>query len=825
MRIGAKYPQTNLPVDTWEKLYESHIAGYMTLVDSPDWDLIGSNSDDWTVEAWTYIPEIAALLKTMFIHFEDATNFWSLHIENSRISFVVKVGGSNVIDMVPSPTHTLNTWHHTVLCKVGSDYGLYVDGVQVDYASYAGTITFTGSLDIGRRPNNSAFHFLGNMCEMRIQHSNIYSAAPVVGLTDTITFPTAPLVSDANTKLLIHGRAFEDSSSRPRNPITNNNVTLSTGIKQFGAGSGLFNGTTAYLTSPYSPDWEFMADNSKIITVDFFVKHNTADAFQGYFGVFLDANNRFFLYRDTPDFWGLYFITGGSTHYDANISSVPVITDTNWHHVMWTWNNGNHAVYLDGVQAFLYPESTEGIIGGVFAAGARLAATWGAYLDGYMDELRVVHGNPFSATPAGAGVFNGTNASLTAPDHADWDIVGSNSDDWTIEMRVLFKDVNQHDMLIMQAEDGNNAWYFQYVGSVGSVGMRFYVLSVGTPIVACVEGSLNFVADTWYHLAMCKVGSSYGIYKDGVQIAYDSNTSIDTFAAPLTVGAYPASPSYLRGDMDEVRIIHSNPFSAAPNVGLSDTITPQTTPYVSDADTKLLLHLDDNVIDSGNTGHVITNTNVTFGMGYFGITVPTSAHTVDDDTKLLLHFDSLPFEDFVLGHVVSSVGVGIETGLFGTGFSFGGASTNTIAFDGLNGDIDEEYMLEIYFYTTLSAQQVKLRFNGDAGANYGQQRFYAQSTTTAGAGLTGQTGINVCFASTNQSAYCRSRIFAKSGKNRMTVTHLTQADTGTTVDSVEQVSGVWNNQAANLTTITLVTTSAGGFDSGTHVTLYRKANA
>ena len=38
---------------------------------------------------------------------------------------------------------------------------------------------------------NYAEYFYGYMDEIRIQHSNIFSATPVVGLTDTITVPTA----------------------------------------------------------------------------------------------------------------------------------------------------------------------------------------------------------------------------------------------------------------------------------------------------------------------------------------------------------------------------------------------------------------------------------------------------------------------------------------------------------------------------------------------------------------------------------------------------------------------------------------------------------
>ncbi len=91
-------------------------------------------------------------------------------------------------------------WHHISLCKVGSDYGIYLDGTQTAFVTDADTDTFTGVLRVGAL--SASNYFDGYIGEAKISSDNYFSATPVVGLSDTISVPTAPYMSGTGYTLV-----------------------------------------------------------------------------------------------------------------------------------------------------------------------------------------------------------------------------------------------------------------------------------------------------------------------------------------------------------------------------------------------------------------------------------------------------------------------------------------------------------------------------------------------------------------------------------------------------------------------------------------------
>lgn len=81
------------------------------------------------------------------------------------------------------------TRHSFYFVKSGSNFGIYIDGVQMTYASYSGTDSIFGPLYIMQNGDGGGF-LNGTMEEVRIGKDNPLNAAPVVGLTDTVTVPT-----------------------------------------------------------------------------------------------------------------------------------------------------------------------------------------------------------------------------------------------------------------------------------------------------------------------------------------------------------------------------------------------------------------------------------------------------------------------------------------------------------------------------------------------------------------------------------------------------------------------------------------------------------
>ncbi|MDY6862917.1 MAG: LamG-like jellyroll fold domain-containing protein [Thermodesulfobacteriota bacterium] len=222
----------------------------------------------------------------------------------------------------------------------------------------------------------------------------------------------------------------------------------------------------------------------------------------------------------------------------------------------------------------------------------------------FTDKSSSVHGNataggnaqvdtavtdPWSGND-GVLMLDGTGDYLSYADHADWDI----STNWTLDLWVKHNtgEPGAEESYVCQYEDDSNCWSLMR-GSNESV--NFYVWSGGTAIISLGTG-IDAITDTnWHHVAVCKVGNEYGLYIDGTQVAYLSDSDTDTFAGTLYVGYQGAGAGTL--DMDgyiaDVRIRRDNHFGAAPVVGLTDTISIPTVP-VGGVFLNLANSIDDN---------------------------------------------------------------------------------------------------------------------------------------------------------------------------------------------------------------------------------------
>lgn len=174
----------------------------------------------------------------------------------------------------------------------------------------------------------------------------------------------------------------------------------------------------------------------------------------------------------------------------------------------------------------------------------------------------------------GGALLDGNSSYLSVPDSSSWDLVGSLADNWTIDLWVRMDSLGTDSFMSQQA--GGSDWNFTFVA-----GVEWGFRATGSGLsLACIESSTaGFSISTWYHLAVCKVGNEWGIYQDGVQKAYTTQSGTDTFSAPLTIGGLLAQGRFFEGVMDEIRFQKSNVFIASPNVGLTDTIDVPTGAY------------------------------------------------------------------------------------------------------------------------------------------------------------------------------------------------------------------------------------------------------
>lgn len=201
-----------------------------------------------------------------------------------------------------------------------------------------------------------------------------------------------------------------------------------------------------------------------------------------------------------------------------------------------------------------------------------------------------------------AGFFNGSTSYISVPDHTDWFFDTGN---FTIDFWVWFNSVNASIGFVQkQASNVYNMFYM-------ATGSRLDFVAVNAGTQAGYAYNWSPATDTWYHLELGRDGTNLYLFIDGDLKTWSTistpiaSNSITDLAAPVWIGLGYGASDYLNGRVEEFRV----------SKGIcrhTTSFTPETSPYSSDANTKLLLHLNGNVDDDGNTGHTPVNNDVTF---------------------------------------------------------------------------------------------------------------------------------------------------------------------------------------------------------------------
>lgn len=152
---------------------------------------------------------------------------------------------------------------------------------------------------------------------------------------------------------------------------------------------------------------------------------------------------------------------------------------------------------------------------------------------------------------------------------------GSN---WTVDLWVKHYDSSKSHDWISHYADGDNYWVF-YFNSGQNISL-FSKLAGSS--YSCTSSSIFDLSTQFNHIAWIRVGSDEGIYLNGTQVAYTSGGITGTLpTTAINFCRWATGAEYFKGHMDEIRFQKSNYFNAAPNVGLTNTITVPTAAYAA----------------------------------------------------------------------------------------------------------------------------------------------------------------------------------------------------------------------------------------------------
>jgi hypothetical protein len=162
-----------------------------------------------------------------------------------------------------------------------------------------------------------------------------------------------------------------------------------------------------------------------------------------------------------------------------------------------------------------------------------------------------------------SAAFDGSGDYLSIPDSNDWDF---GTTDFTVELNACFTSPASTQTLIGD-----------YTPSLGWLLQRtsggYLRFMNGDAVIA--NYAWTPTANQWYHLAVCRSGTSLRIFVDGSQIGttVTDSTNFSGSTAPLLIGTLTSSLQPFNGYIDEVRVTKNARYTsnfAAPSAAFLD---------------------------------------------------------------------------------------------------------------------------------------------------------------------------------------------------------------------------------------------------------------
>jgi hypothetical protein len=426
--------------------------------------------------------------------------------------------------------------------------------------------------------------------------------------------------------------------------------------------SRAFNGVNSYLSIPDHADWDFMTSD---FTIEFFyrVPDGTPALDYSFYEQYVDNSNYARINLDQVGAFDFISYQSASIVFNAYGTGATTTANT-WHHFAACRDGDNYYLYVDGTDVtFSGSPDSDNPVGMAAPLFIGVKGNFAGDLQGYVDEYRIsdtcrypggtgftptttqfvsdantlllIHGGeaytgPLTGeTTQSCVTFDGTGDYLTIPDSADWEI--STSSEYTIEFWVRHNSAPGDEVYFNHYQDGSNwGFYLRYSGSSG--GVQFFVYLAGVTHASMTTSDL--INDTdWHHIAVTKTsGDLYTIWVDGVDSANATDSDSGTTSGTLNIGQRGDGTRRINGSMAEIRLSDTDRYPSDFSASLP------TERFTSDANTKLLIHGDENgggtaaFTDSGNTGHTVTPTgNAFLGNGGTFTDSGNTGHTVSEN--------------------------------------------------------------------------------------------------------------------------------------------------------------------------------------------------
>jgi hypothetical protein len=366
------------------------------LVNSSMSPTITLGTSDFCMEGWAYFTSFNfGAYGAPIISFGGTGSQWMIRANKTTASttsanyyfsnngtFIPSAGFSSGVS---GGTLYLNQWNHVAVVRQGSSFRLYVNGTLASTVTDSASMTAAiSSLTIGADTSPGNGLMAGYIASTRLVVGDfVYSGS-------TISVPTAPFTSNANTRLLTNFTNAGITDATAKNDLeTVGNAQISTTQSKWGGGSIYMDGTGDNLVVGPNPLLNFGLSD---FTIEFWIYPTT---FAGGISPMYSTLN-----RAKADVLAFDVNTGGSmamygtplggnvwTLFNAN--NVGTLTANTWQHVALVRSGSTWSAYLNGVRGAGFPVTNASALASIDGFNIGFNGAGGGYLNGYMDDIRI----------------------------------------------------------------------------------------------------------------------------------------------------------------------------------------------------------------------------------------------------------------------------------------------------------------------------------------------------------------------------------------------------------------------------------------------------
>ena len=366
----------DITTDGGSAYFEGGATNVLSVPSDTNLDL---STGDFTVEMWVYLNSKINDSK-LYIDITSASNYWQFKYASAYGWSLQYAGGTWIVNNGSASNVKTGEWQHVALTRSGSNFTIWQNGESYATGTSSANIGAYNAKNIGGWTGTSAGSIDGYISDFRLTKGTAL-------YTSSFTPPTSPISAGANTELFLK---FQDAGIYDLSGINNldtvGNAQIDTSVKKYGTGSIEFDGSGDYLKTSGN---EALKLGSGDWTLEFWVYFNAVNDGQVRFlfdwRTSTDTSNSF-LAQESSNAWTYW--NGAGSGITSGLTSSTFNTST-WHHVAISRDGSTTRFFVDGTNVGS-PSDSSNYNSGTLVIGSRYNGQ--AYLDGYIDDLRITKG-------------------------------------------------------------------------------------------------------------------------------------------------------------------------------------------------------------------------------------------------------------------------------------------------------------------------------------------------------------------------------------------------------------------------------------------------